>query len=244
MNTGRSYCLGAAACLLLILAGVARAELGEAFIPLTNGPVPPFQGAVLESDGQNYLVHYPVLSVGAVDRVIKDWALGAVADAPPQAVEPTDGGDSYTVYEMQASYSLSASTPRYFSVVFFTTQAIMERRENLIYTLNFDLQTRKLLDISAIFEDLEQALPLLPPLIIKAADRTLNANHQPVELPYYVTEYNTFPDEFSRFLTVAFCPEGLNVYLSATDMVLLTKDDLIAAGAAPKFWTIPGRRAE
>ena len=137
---------------------------------------------------------------------------------------------------MQARYSLSASTTRYFSIVFFTTQAVMDHRENIIYTLNFDLQNRRQLDLNGVFPNPEKSLPLLPELIRKAAAGVKRSDGQPLSLPYYVEQYPDYQDEFARFLTVAFCPEGLNVYLSASDVVLLHKEDLVRSGALPKFW--------
>ena len=112
----------------------------------------------------------------------------------------------------------------------------MERRENIIYTLNFDLQTHKAVELNAIFLNLDKALPRLPDLIIKAAAGHSGQEGEPISLPYYVEHYSDYKDEFARFLTVAFCPEGLNVYLSASDVVLLRKEDLIKIGAKATLW--------
>lgn len=205
-------------------------------MPLTNGPVPPFQDMALDSKSQNYTVHYPAVGVKPVDQIIADWAAGLIADAPAEAVVEGNDGNRYTLYELQARYSLSASIPRYFSVVFFTTQTVMERRENIIYTLNFDLQTRKEVALKDIFPYPDKALPLLPPLISKAAAAAPRQDGSAINLPYYVEHYSEYQDEFARFLTLAFCPEGLNVYLSATDVVLLHKEDLIKIGARATIW--------
>lgn len=225
-------------CLLLGLGVVcARAELDEdGFMPLTNGPVPPFQGMVLKSEAQNYTVYYPAVGVKEVDQAIADWAAGLVADAPPEALVAGPDGNRIALYEMQARYSLSAAQPRYFSVVFFTTQAVLDRRENIIYTLNFDLVSRKSAQLKDIFPDLDKSLPQLPALITQAAAAVQRADGSPITLPYYVENYSDYQDEFARFLTVAFCPEGLNVYLSPTDVVLLRKEDLRAAGARDGIW--------
>lgn len=225
-------------CLMLLL-GAAPAQAGadgSEDMPLTNGPVPPFQDMVMESDARNYTVHYPALGLKTLDQIIAAWAAGLVADAPTEALAEGDDGYRRAIYEMQARYSLSASTTRYFSIVFFTTQAVMDHRENIIYTLNFDLQNRKQLDLKAIFSNLEKSLPLLPGLIRKAAAGIIKADGKPVSLPYYIEQYTDYQDEFSRFITVAFCPEGLNVYLSASDVVLLHKEDLVISGALAKFW--------
>ena len=224
-------------CLLLGLGVVcARAELDEdGFMPLTNGPVPPFQGMVLKSEAQNYTVYYPAVGVKEVDQAIADWAAELVADAPAEAMATGPDGNRFALYEMQARYSLSAAQPRYFSVVFFTTQAVMDRRENIIYTLNFDLVGRKAVELKDIFPDLDKSLPQLPALITQAATSP-RADGSSITLPYYVENYSDYKDEFASFLTVAFCPEGLNVYLSPTDVVLLRKDDLRAAGARGGIW--------
>lgn len=222
----------------MLAAGVSdtRAQLADEVMPLTNGPVPPFQDMVLDSKVQNYTIHYPAVGVKPVDQIIADWAAGLVADAPAEALVDGNDGNRYTLYELQARYSMSASTPRYFSVVFFTTQTVMERRENIIYTLNFDLQTHKAIELKDIFPDPDKALPLLPPLVISAASGALRQDGTPINLPYYVEHYSEYQDEFARFLTVAFCPEGLNVYLSAMDVVLLHKKDLIKIGARATIW--------
>ena len=224
------------ALLCLFLTVGALQSRAEEFMPLTNGPVPPFQDMVLASDAQNYVVHYPAVGVKEVDAFIAEWAAGLVADAPAEAVLTNADGNRYTLYELQARYSLSAGTPRYFSVVFFTTQTILDRRENIIYTLNFDLQTRKSMDLKAIFTDLDKALPGLPDLIAQAAADVVGQGGAPINLPYYVEHYSDHTDEFARFLTVAFCPEGLNVYLSASDVILLRKEDLIKVGAKATLW--------
>ena len=225
-------------CLLLGLGVVcARAELDEdGFMPLTNGPVPPFQGMVLKSEARNYTVYYPAVGVKEVDRIIADWVAGLVADAPAEALVAGQDGNRFALYEMQARYSLSAAQPRYFSVVFFTTQAVMDRRENIIYTLNFDLAGRERVELKDIFSDLDKSLPQLPALIIQAAAASPRADGSPMTLPYYVENYSDYKDEFARFLTVAFCPEGLNVYLSPTDVILLRKEDIRAAGARGGIW--------
>ena len=223
-------------CVLLGFGAVCAQALDDEIMPLTNGPVPPFQDMVLNSDPQNYEVHYPALGVKAVDEAIAAWAAELVADAPAEALVTDDNGRRHALYEMQARYSLSASTPRYCSVVFFTTQTVMERRENIIYTLDFDLQTRKAVGLKDIFPHLEEALPRLPELIRQAAAGAVRSDGSPLILPYYVEHYSDYQDEFARFLTVAFCPEGLNVYLSATDVVLLHKTDLIKAGARAAIW--------
>ena len=232
------YVFSAVVCLLLGLGAVcARAELDEdGFMPLTNGPVPPFQGMVLTSEVRNYTVYYPAVGVKEVDQIIADWAADLVADAPAEALATGQDGNRFALYEMQARYSLSAAQARYFSVVFFTTQTVMDRRENIIYTLNFDLVGRKAVDLKDIFQDLAQSLPQLPALIIQAATASPRADGSPMPLPYYVENYSDYKDEFARFLTVAFCPEGLNVYLSPTDVVLLRKEDLRAAGARGGIW--------
>ncbi len=228
------YAFPALLCLLLT-AGVFVARADD-FMPLTNGPVPPFQDILLDSDARNYTVHYPAVGVKPVDEIIADWAAGLIADAPAEAVVTGDDGKRYALYELQARYSLSAAAPRYFSVVFFTTQTILERRENIIYTLNFDLQARKAVGLKDIFLSPDKALPRLPDLIIKAAAGVTGQDGEPVNLPYYVDHYSDYKDEFARFLTLAFCPEGLNVYLSASDVVLLHKEDLIKIGAKATLW--------
>ena len=228
------YAFPALLCLLLT-AGVFVARADD-FMPLTNGPVPPFQDILLDSDARNYTVHYPAVGVKPVDEIIADWAAGLIADAPAEAVVTGDDGKRYALYELQARYSLSAAAPRYFSVVFFTTQTILERRENIIYTLNFDLQAHKAVGLKDIFLSPDKALPRLPDLIIKAAAGVTGQDGEPVNLPYYVDHYSDYKDEFARFLTLAFCPEGLNVYLSASDVVLLHKEDLIKIGAKAALW--------
>ena len=225
-------------CLLLGFGVVcARAELDEdGFMPLTNGPVPPFQGMVLKSEAQNYTVYYPAVGVKEVDQSIADWAADLVADAPAEALATGQDGNRFALYEMQARYSLSAAQPRYFSVVFFTTQTVLDRRENIIYTLNFDLVGRKPVELKDIFPDMDKSLPQLPALIIQAAAASPRADGSPMPLPYYIESYNDYKDEFARFLTVAFCPEGLNVYLSPTDVVLLRRENLRAVGARDGIW--------
>ncbi len=222
--------------LLFLGPACALAQDDDESVPLTNGPVPPFQDMLLASDAQNYTVRYPAFGVKTVDMIIAEWAAGLIADAPPEAMATGDDGYRYVLYEMQARYSLSASTPRYSSVVFFTTQAVMAHRENIIYTLNFDLKNQKQLEIGEIFPDLVKSLPLLPELIRKAAAERKRTDGSPIPLPNYIENYANYQDEFARFLTVAFCPEGLNVYLSPTDVVLLHKEELIRIGASAKFW--------
>ena len=222
---------------LCLLAGAFGAH-GEEFnevMPLTNGPVPPFQDLTLSSEAQNYLVHYPAVGVKAIDQHIAEWAAGLIADAPAAAVSEGENGAPYTLYELQARYSLSASAPRYFSVIFFTTQTIMERRENIIYTLNFDLQGRKAMTLKDIFPQEEEALPQVSALIRQAAAE-LAAGGRAITLPYYIENYDSYKQEFARFLTLAFCPEGLNIYLSPTDVLLLHKEDLIKSGARSGIW--------
>ena len=237
---GYSYIyVGLALLSLLLGLGIvqARAEFTEdGFVPLTNGPVPPFQDTLLESKAQNYTVHYPAVGVAEVDKAIAAWAADLVADAPAEAMATDQYGKSFALYEMQARYSLSAAQPRYFSVVFFTTQAVMDRRENIIYTLNFDLKAHKAMELKDIFPDLAKSLPQLPALVTQAAAAAPRADGSPMPLPYYVEHYSDYKDEFVSFLAVAFCPEGLNVYLSPTDVVLLHKEDLIKIGAKANLW--------
>jgi hypothetical protein len=241
----RIYVLSTLLGLLLVLsAGYAHAEPDVADNPLdfdsettilTNGPVPPFRDMALRSEVQNYIVYYPAFGISSVDKIIADWAAELVADAPPEAVVENINGDRYVIYEMQARYSLSASTPRYFSVVFFTTQTVMDRRENIIYTLNFDIQAQKAMELKDIFSDLEEGLPHLAELIRKTV-KVSRQDDSTIDLPWYIEDYDGVKEEFASFLTMAFSPEGFNVYLSSTEMVLAHRRDLVEIGARATLW--------